>query len=77
MQKDVVLEMNENKEKQKRLDGEPICYGDNVQLQHTLTRKYLATSTTETSRTEHTKLKVSTHLYSQHMVGGLDPEGGG
>lgn len=58
MQKDATLEQNENREKQKRLNGEPICYGDSVQLQHTLTRKYLATSTTETSRTEHTKLKV-------------------
>ena len=58
LQKDVKLEQNENKEMQKHLNGEPICYGDRIQLQHTLTKKYLATSTTETSRTECTKLKV-------------------
>lgn len=57
-QKDVKLEMKENCVKQKRMEGTPIFYGDNIQLQHTLTRKYLATSTMETSRTEYTKLKV-------------------
>ena len=58
VQKDAKLELNENQEKQKRLNGAPIFYGDNIQLQHTLTKKYLATSTSETSRTERTKLKV-------------------
>ena len=52
------LELKENEAKQIRRIGEAIFYGELIQLQHTLTKKYVAVSYSDTSLTEDTKLKV-------------------
>lgn len=58
MQRDGEVEQAENAAKQKRLQGSSVFYGDSIQLQHTLTGRYVSISTTDTSITENTKLKV-------------------
>jgi hypothetical protein len=58
LQKDLELELKENKAKQERCIGKAIYYGESVQLRHTMTKKYLAVSSSDTSLTENTKLKV-------------------
>ena len=63
IQRDLQLEMNENEAKQKRRSGEGIYYGELVQLQHTMTKKYLAVSNNDTSLTENTKLRVRYTIY--------------
>lgn len=50
--------MMENEAKQKRRSGESVYYDELIQLQHTLTKKYLTISNSDTSLTENTKLKV-------------------
>ena len=52
------MEQQENAAKQRRLQGSNVYYGDLIQLRHTLTGKYVCTSTTTTSITENTKLRV-------------------
>ena len=52
------MERAENAAKQRRLQGSNVYYGDSIQLLHTLTGKYVCVSTTDTSVTENTKLKV-------------------
>jgi hypothetical protein len=52
------VEQAENAAKQRRLQGSSVFYGDSIQLQHTLTGKYVCVSTTDTSVTENTKLLV-------------------
>ncbi len=58
MQRDLELELKENKAKQERCIGKAIYYGESVQLRHTMTKKYLAVSSSDTSLTENTKLRV-------------------
>ena len=58
MQRDHKLEQKENEARQKRCKYKAIYYGELVQLQHTMTKKYLAVSSSDTSLTENTKLKV-------------------
>ena len=62
MQRDSEVERQENAAKQKRMEGLPVNYGDNIQLLHTFTGKYMCVSTTDTSLTENTKLKVRKRL---------------
>ena len=57
--RDGEVEKVENAARQARLKGSSVRYGDTVQLQHTLTGKYISVSTTQTSVTESSKLKVS------------------
>ena len=57
-QRDGEVEQAENAAKQRRLQGSSVYYGDSIQLQHTLTGKYVCVSTTDTSLTENTKLRV-------------------
>ena len=54
----------ENAARQARLKGSSVRYGDTVQLQHTLTGKYIGVSTTQTSVTESSKLKVSSNTFA-------------
>ncbi len=52
------MEKAENAARQRRLKGSDVYYGDSIQLLHVLTGKYICVSSTETSVTENTKLKV-------------------
>ena len=60
------MEMAENTANQQQLQGSSVSYGDSVQLLHTMTSKYLCVSSTETSVTENTKLKVNHAATMQH-----------
>jgi hypothetical protein len=62
MQRDLELELKENKANQERCNGKVICYGESVQLRHTMTTKYLAVSSSDTSLTENTKLRVRVQM---------------
>ena len=57
------MEKAENAAKQRRLQGSNVYYGDKIQLQNTLTGKYVCVSKTDTSYTENTKLRVNTYSY--------------
>ena len=57
------LELKENEAKQERRIGEAVFYGELIQLQHTLTKKYVAVSYSDTSLTEDTKLRVRCAMY--------------
>ncbi len=58
LQRDGEVEKVENAARQARLKGSSVRYGDTIQLQHTLTGRYIGVSTTQTSVTESSKLKV-------------------
>ena len=68
LQRDLELELKENKAKQERCNGKAIHYGESVQLQHTMTKKYLAVSNSDTSLTENTKLRVSVQKLERMMM---------
>ena len=53
------MEQTENSAMQKCMKGSNVCYGDNIQLLHTLTGKYVCVSNKENSITETTKIKVN------------------
>jgi hypothetical protein len=56
--KAVEAELKENAAEQERLLGSQLVYGEKIQLQHTLTGKYVRVNSTLTSRTENTSLRV-------------------
>ena len=58
LQRDSEVERQENAAKQRRKEGSTVSYGESIQLLHTLTNKYVCVSTTDTSYTENTKLRV-------------------
>ena len=58
----VEVEVNENNAKKRQLRGNSLRYGESIQLQHTLTGKYICVSSTETSFMEHSKLRVSRNV---------------
>ncbi len=62
------MERQENAAKQRRMEGTIVSYGDSIQLQHTLTEKYVCVSTTDTSFTENTKLRVRDHTYTYYSA---------
>ena len=66
-QRDVEVEMAENDTRQKRVQGTDVKYGDSIQLQHTLTGRYVCASITDTSITSKSKLKVYTYHHSLHQ----------
>ena len=59
LQSHVNVELKENEAKQRQLRGNYLCYGDSIQLRHTLTGKYICVSSSETSYTERSKLRVT------------------
>ena len=52
------MEKMENIARQARLKGSSVEYGDCIQFQHTLTKKYVCVFSTQSSVTESSKLMV-------------------
>ena len=53
------VEKSENAARQARLSGSPVGYGESIQLQHTLTKRFVGVSSSGSSITEGSKIMVS------------------